>query len=130
MDEVDVVRSVYERWASGDNAIDAFHPDVEWTTPHPGGQVRGREAVAAFLRELMGTWEGHTLEIEELRALGDGRVLALFTERGFGRGSGVPTESHPAAIWTLHDGLVTRFEAYGRDEGLARADALNDDGGP
>jgi ketosteroid isomerase-like protein len=121
MDEVEVVRSIYERWATGDYAEDAFHPDVEWSMPHPGGQVRGREAAMAFLREFMGTWEGHTIEIEEIRALGEGRVLVLFTERAVGRGSGVPTEVHPVAIWTLRDGLVTRFEGLARREGLARA---------
>ncbi len=54
-----------------------------------------------------------------MRPLGGGRVLVLSTERGVGRGSGIVLEHHPAAIWTVRDGLVTRFQAFGD-----RAEAL------
>ena len=57
------------------------------------------------------------MEVEDVRELEDGRVLVFFTERGRGRQSGVETAAHPAAFWTLRDGKVTRFEAFGdRDE--------------
>jgi ketosteroid isomerase-like protein len=122
VDEVELVRSVYERWARADDATDLFHPDVDWRMPHPGGQVRGRRQTAAFLREFVGAWKEHQLRLEELRPLGEGRVLVLFTERGIGRGSGVPTEAHPAAIWTIGNGLVTRFEGFAdRAQPLAAA---------
>jgi ketosteroid isomerase-like protein len=113
----DIVRSLYERWARGENPGEVYDPDVEWSMPHPGGQVKGRDEVVAFLRSFMGAWEEHVMEVEDVRELEDGRVLVFFTERGRGRQSGVETAAHPAAFWTLRDGKVTRFEAFGdRDE--------------
>jgi ketosteroid isomerase-like protein len=118
----ELVRSVYTRWARGDAALDAFDEQVAWHMPHPGGQVRGREAVRAFLNEFMATWQVHEMELEQVSACAGGRVLVLFTERGMGRGSGVPTEAHPAAIWTIRDGLVSGFHAFlDREEALAAA---------
>jgi ketosteroid isomerase-like protein len=120
--DAELVRSIYARWARGDAAADSFHEQVAWDMPHPGGQVRGRRAVLALLGEFMATWEVHELELEEVRSFGAGRVLVLFTERGVGRGSGVPTEAHPAAIWTIADELVTEYHAFvDREEALAIA---------
>jgi ketosteroid isomerase-like protein len=107
----DIVRSLYERWARGENPGEVYDPDVEWSMPHPGGQVKGRDEVVAFLRSFMGAWEEHVMEVEDVRELEDGRVLVFFTERGRGRQSGVETAAHPAALWTLRDDKVTRFEA-------------------
>jgi ketosteroid isomerase-like protein len=115
----EIVRSLYSRWESGENPDDLYDPEIEWSMPHPGGQVKGPDQVVAFLRSFMGAWEEHVMELEEVRELQDERVLVFFTERGRGRSSGVETVAHPAAVWTLRDGKVTRFEAYGD-----RAEAL------
>jgi ketosteroid isomerase-like protein len=118
----ELVRSLYERWANRENPDELYHPDIEWSMPHPGGQVKGREQVVAFLRSFMGAWDEHEIEIEEVRELDDGKVLVLSTERGRGRMSGIETVAHPAALWTLRDGRVVRFEAFGdRDEARRRA---------
>jgi ketosteroid isomerase-like protein len=47
-------------------------------------------------------------------------VLVLTRERGRGRLSGVEVQSQPTAhLWTLRDGVVTRFEVFWeREEGL------------
>jgi ketosteroid isomerase-like protein len=121
MDETAVVRTIHDRWASGDYAADLLHPDIEWYMPHPGGQVRGREEVVAFLRSFMGAWEEHEVEVEEIRPIGDGRVLVFFTERGVGRSSGAATEERPVAVWTVRDGMAVGFEAFGdREQTLSR----------
>jgi ketosteroid isomerase-like protein len=118
----EVVRRLYARWANRENPVELYHPDVEWSMPHPGGQVKGSDQVAAFLRSFMGAWEEHVIELEEVRELEDGRVLVFFTERGRGRSSGIETVAHPAALWTLRDGKVARFEGIAdRDEALRRA---------
>ena len=122
MSNAEIVRSLYERWARGENAADLYHPEIEWSMPHPGGQVKGADQVVAFLRSFIGAWDDHEIEVEELRELDDGRVLALFNERARGRLSGVETSVSPAGLWTLRDGKIVRFEAYGdRDEGFRRA---------
>ena len=119
MSSVEVVRSIYDSWARDEQPADLYDPDIEWSLPHPGGKVRGREELLAFLRSFMGAWDEHEIQVEELRELDDGRVLALFTERATGRLSGVETEAHVAAIWSLQDGRVVHFEGFGdRDEAL------------
>jgi len=118
----DIVRSLYAHWEGGENPAEVYDADVEWSMPHPGGQVKGRDQVVSFLRSFMGAWEEHVMELEQVRELEDGRVLVFFTERGRGRSSGVETVAHPAALWTLRDGRVLRFEAFGdRDEARRRA---------
>jgi ketosteroid isomerase-like protein len=117
-----LIRSLYERWARRENPDELYDPDIEWSMPHPGGQVKGRDQVVAFLRSFMGAWEEHEMDLEEVRELPDDRVLVFFTERGRGRTSGVDTVAHPAALWTLREGKVVRFEAFGdRDEALRLA---------
>jgi ketosteroid isomerase-like protein len=115
----EIVRSLYARWEREENPDELYHPDIEWSMPHPGGQVKGRDEVVAFLRSFMGTWEHHEMELEEVRELEDGRVLVFFTERARGRTSGVDTVAHPAALWTFREDKIVRFEAFGD-----RAEAL------
>ena len=39
-------------------------------------------------------------------------VVALVTERGRGRASGVQVEQHLEHVWWLRDGKVQRLDAY------------------
>ncbi|HEU0024570.1 MAG TPA: nuclear transport factor 2 family protein [Thermoleophilaceae bacterium] len=117
-DRVAVIRALHDAWARGDFALELFHPDVEWSTPHPGAELRGRDDLHSFLRSFMGAWAEYTNELEEIRELPDGRVLVLFTETARGRRSGVETQLSPAALVTIRDGLIVRYE------GLVREDAL------
>jgi ketosteroid isomerase-like protein len=116
-----VVRSIYAGWARGDFMMELFHPDVEWSTPHPGAQVRGRDQVLGFLRSYMGAWAEYRTVLEDVRVLPDGRALAFFSEAATGRSSGVETELHPAALITVRDGLVVRYEGVWREDALRLA---------
>jgi hypothetical protein len=83
--------------------------------PHPGGQARGREQVLGFLRSYMGAWSEYRVELEQVRAIDDERVLVTFTEIARGRSSGVETAVSPAAVVTLRGGFVVRYEGVYRD---------------
>jgi ketosteroid isomerase-like protein len=120
-DNVELVRSIYRCWARRADGREHFHPEIEWSLPHPGGQVRGAERVGAFLREFIASWSEHEIELEEVRALDEDRVLVLFKERARGRESGIETVAHPAAVWTVREGKAVRFEGFGdREEALKR----------
>ncbi len=119
MGNVDVVLTLYERVARGDQPRDLFHEDVEWSMPHPGGEAHGLQEVGTFWRDYESTWTERVLVVEEARELEDGRVLVFFRETAVGRASGIETDASPAAIWTLRDGKVARFQAW-----IDRADAL------
>ena len=123
-DNVAIVRDFYRRVVNGENPGDLLHPDVEWSMPHPGGQISSRRELGAFWRDYESAWSDWRIELEEVRAVDDERVLVLFTERARGAASGIETEAHPAAIWTLRDGRAVRFEAMAdRDEALRIAAA-------
>jgi ketosteroid isomerase-like protein len=116
---VDIVLTIYDRIARGETARELFHDDVEWSMPHPGGEAHGLAEVGAFWRDYESTWTDRVLEVEEIRPLDDERVLVFFRETAVGRASGIETAASPAAIWTLRDGKVARFQAW-----IERADAL------
>ncbi len=119
---VAVMRALHEAWDRGEFGADLFDPDIEWSTPHPGGgTVHGREELLAFLRSFMGAWSEYTNELEEIRVLPDGRLLVLFNEVGLGRSSGARTELHPGALVEIRDGLIVRYEGMERDEALRAA---------
>jgi ketosteroid isomerase-like protein len=116
---VEIILSVYDRVARGEGAADLFHPDVEWSMPHPGGEAHGLAELGTFWRDYEATWEDREIELEDVRELDGERVLVLFTERARGRASGVETQASPGAIWTLRDGKIAGFRAW-----IDRADAL------
>jgi ketosteroid isomerase-like protein len=123
-DNVELVRSIYDCWARRADGREHFDPEIEWSLPHPGGQVRGAERVGDFLRDFIAAWSEHDIDLEEVRALDAERVVVLFTERARGRESGIETVARPAAVWTVRDGKAVRFEGFGdREEALKRPGA-------
>jgi hypothetical protein len=87
--------------------------------PHPGGEAHGLAEVGAFWRDYESTWSERVIELEDVRPIDDERVLVFFRETAVGRASGIETDASPAAIWTIRDGKVARFQAW-----IERADAL------
>lgn len=128
-DNLEIVRRVYALWdpgARGDRG-EYLDPDIEWSTPHPdAGSLRGREAVVGWLRAYPETLSELRHDVDELRELDDGRVLALFTETSRGRHSGIEVRVDGGALWTLRDGLVVRFHAYGDRRDALREAGLGD----
>src|SRR3954454_9071019 len=98
---VEVVTALYRRFERGEAPFDLLAEDVAWrveTLDAPVDAWTGHRGVAEFIRLWLGSWDNYEFEFEEARDLPDGRVLAFFTERATGRGSGVPVEIRPAAI--------------------------------
>ena len=83
-----------------------------------GGELRGREAVGAFLAEFHETWERFDQRVTEAYVNGD-RMLAVISMSGVGRASGAEVETAYAHLWTVRDGLGVEVDAY-RDVDAAR----------
>jgi hypothetical protein len=112
-DPVEVVRAIYERWGRGENASELLHPEIDWSTPHPdASSIHGRDGVLEFLRQYGGTWQEYSIHLEEVRDLGEGRILARFSESMRGKGSGAVTGLHAEGVWTIRDGRAVKFEAH------------------
>jgi ketosteroid isomerase-like protein len=108
----DIIRSIYERWNSGDTALEAFAPDIEWLMPYPDARGRGKEAMQAAIGEYLRAWSDYELTVDDVRELDEDRALVLFTERVRGRHSDIERYGESAALWVFRDGLVVRFEGW------------------
>jgi uncharacterized protein len=114
--DVDLVRSIYDRFRSGDadGALALYDPEVEiHDRPEiPDPRVyRGHEGVLASLGASRSAFAGFDVVPEEFVDAGD-RVVVVFRFLGTGRESGVPIEERLCHAWTVRDGRVTRMEVH------------------
>ena len=110
-ENVEVVRKVLDAVNRGD--MDAWlgflSPEVVWESlPLVGFRdvYRGRAEAREWIEQLLEDFEEVHLEIEEITALSDDRVLIVSRATGRGRGSGVPVERPSCEISWLADGLI------------------------
>jgi ketosteroid isomerase-like protein len=123
-DDVELVRSAFEAWNSGD--IDEFAElaaeDIAWLEvsgrPEGGSSERlGRDRMRRALESLFDAWESYRIEVERIEEAGN-RVLAVVREVAKGRASGVEIASRWGYLVNVEDGLIARIEAY-RDPAVA-----------
>ncbi len=125
-ENLDLVRSIYERWAKGDySGIDWAHPEIEFVIADgiaPGAWRGVREMGRAWGEEI-GPWEDFRVIPEEYREIDDERVLVLLHNHGRGRTSGMTVDeiaAKSANVVHVRDGKVTRLVLYwDRERALA-----------
>ena len=117
-DLVDFVRSVYAPWQRGDfHASDWADAEIEFVMadgPTPGRWI-GRDGMAKGWGEMLSAWEDLTVEVEDIVALDDERVLVLLHNHGKGKLSGVDLEqiaSRGANLVHVREGKVVKLLAY------------------
>ncbi len=112
---VETVRSFYQKLKAGDapGALALMAPDIEWITMwHYKVNGRGPERVAEGLfKPLMAEWTRFALEPTEFIADGD-TVISLGNFTGVHGTTGKRADARYAHVWTVKDGLVTRFRQY------------------
>jgi ketosteroid isomerase-like protein len=110
---VGIVRAVYDSFAAGDvdAVFAAMTPDIEWDESEGmpyGGVYRGREAIVSnVFGPILADVEGFTAAPDEILKLDDG-VVAL--GRHGGQGGNGPMHARFVHIWTVTDGLVSRYQ--------------------
>jgi ketosteroid isomerase-like protein len=108
--DVQIARRLLEAVQSGsmDSAADLVHPEIEFDTRvRPDGKVwRGVDGAGRAMLEWTDAWSEWTLEIERYLDAGEGRVLALWNERGRARGSEAEISLEGVTVLTVHDGLI------------------------
>ena len=106
-------RSVAE---GADDFYEFLDPQIEWipiTALLDGRAYRGPEGVRRWVDDMKRYWELYEAKWEEVRDLGDGRVLALGTWHARGRRGGVQLSFQQAAwLIDLRDGKLTRFQTF------------------
>jgi ketosteroid isomerase-like protein len=127
---VEVVRGAYRVFDSDlDALLRVLDPAIEWVSPsdaiEPGVRT-GHDGVRSAYAATAMAWED-TSHVPEAFRDSEDKVLATVAFRAHGRGSGMDAERTEFHVWTLRDGVVTRFEwYYGREQALAAAGLAHD----
>lgn len=111
---VTTVQTVYDNFGAGD--VDAVFavmtPDIEWDESEGmpyGGVYHGREAIVSnVFGPILADVESFTAVPDEILSLDENRVLAL--GRHGGQGANGPVRARFVHIWTVTDGLVSRYQ--------------------
>jgi ketosteroid isomerase-like protein len=111
---LEVVKQIFRDWARGDfSSADWADPQIEFRIPGPDSHVHhGVESMGRAWAEWLDAFDAFSVFAESFRDAGD-KVVVEQIFRGKGKGSGVPIDEMPgAAVLTLRDGKVIRFEGY------------------
>jgi ketosteroid isomerase-like protein len=130
-DQIEIVREHIEAWHAEDapRALSFLDPHVVLDVSRTGGidsAFYGHEAIAEFFRRYAGTFEDFRWEVERLRDLGSGAVLAVLTETGRGKGSGAPVNRPLATLYTLIDGKIAHITTFLSDREALEAAGLKE----
>ena len=120
---VEIVRRIFEAWASGDWSIGNEYLDehaVCVVSPDfPAfGAYYGIDGIRTYWRDFLAQWERLTLEETGLQAVGD-TVLAEATQHSKGRASGIEGSILYFILFTFRGGKIVRMESV-----MTRAEAL------
>jgi ketosteroid isomerase-like protein len=116
---LELYREAIDAWNRRDlvTVLERTAADFEFHTAglFPGLEpvYRGREGLVEFWNAFIEEpWALLHVEIDDLRELDDGRVLALLTFTGKGRESDVEVTVQYGHLCTFEDGKVTRIDAF------------------
>jgi ketosteroid isomerase-like protein len=111
-DLIERLRRVYERFNAEDfdAAIEMAHPDIVFARPGGQSEVRGVDALRAWMEP--DAFESQVVEPEAFEADGN-RVLVRQRTTARGAGSGIEMEIESWTLWTFDDdGKATRMQFF------------------
>ena len=109
---IERVRRGYEAFNRGDfdAAIELAHPKVVFVRPGGQSELRGTDAVRAWMEP--DAFESQISKPREIELVGRKALIHQHT-RSRGAGSGIEFEAGSWAVWTLDgEGRITRIETY------------------
>jgi ketosteroid isomerase-like protein len=151
-ENVELVRRGYEHFArTGEPDASLYASDIEWhsAAEDPGQEVfhgvegvkkliaevqeamdvtvaYGHEEFSRTIRHYIGAFEDYDYEARGLTDLGSGAVLALVTEEGRGKSSGVPVRQSFAVLYTVIDGKIVRVTFFASEEQALEAAGVSE----
>jgi len=96
-----------------EEVVTLLHPAVEIETPFSslaGPPYVGIDGYRRWLADIRQQFESFELRVEELRAVGDARVVAIGAVHVRGRGSGVELVQQAVGIVDFDDGQMRRLQ--------------------
>ncbi|HEY8639727.1 MAG TPA: nuclear transport factor 2 family protein [Solirubrobacterales bacterium] len=86
------------------------------------GPMHGKDALRAYVRDWLDTFDDFRTEPVELIDAGEDKVIAVQRVSGRAKLSGVETDLTYAVLYTIRDGKIARGREYAaRDEALKAA---------
>lgn len=123
---VELVKRVYDAFARGELADGAFDPGVAWhgRADLPDAQVAyGIDSVSAMVGRWVDSFEDFRADVELYIDRGDTVVVPL-TVRGRITGTDNEVGMNETHVWTVRDGRVSEVREYPtKDEALAVLEA-------
>jgi ketosteroid isomerase-like protein len=125
-DNLELFHRGVRAWTEGDEETtkELTAEDVEFYALRSAteGTYHGHEGISEFFADNRESFDRFEPHYDDVRDLGDGRVVAVGSIRIRGRGSGVETDVPSAVIVTFRDGRITHLHDYGdRAAALAAA---------
>jgi ketosteroid isomerase-like protein len=126
-ENLEIIRSGYEAFASGRIPFEALDPEIEWRGPHEFPDLaeprHGHDGVREYMAKLDEAFDDYRMVAEEFVDVDDDRILVFAREGGRGKGSGLAVRTNPTAhLYTLRDGKAIRMESFWeRSDGLRAA---------
>jgi len=121
LDMVEFVRTGGDVWTGLEGRV-SEDLQTEFFPPALGGQLRGAGigGMVEGWREWLEPYEYYVVTIEHVETMESGDILMLVHARARTHRDGVVVEHSPAAVATVHDGLLVRMRFYlDRDEARA-----------
>ena len=131
-ENVEVVRRSFQAFA--DRRLDAMaeflDPDIVWRAAEGAiddvGEMRGLAAVRRYAQEGFDTFDDVSFVVEELRDVGDDRVLSIQRLKGRAKLSGIEIELRYASVNAVRDGKIVRVREYLSVEDALKAVGLEE----
>src|ERR1700704_1990317 len=117
-ENVEVVRRMLQAFADGglDAMAEFWDPDLDWRAAEGAiddvGEMHGPVVVRRYIQDWIDTFDDFGVVVEELRDVGDDRVLSIQRLKGQAKLSGAETDLRYALVSTVRDGKVVRAREY------------------
>ena len=110
------LRAMFAQWERGnlEPGTELFAPDIRFSAAQPEGQVkaRGPQEIDRFMREFLAGWDNYRIELHELEDRGEGSFVAVATQHGTGKGSGVETTAPAFIAITFRNEQIAQLEFF------------------
>jgi ketosteroid isomerase-like protein len=117
-ENVGVVRQTLQAFADGglDAMVEFWDPDIDWRAAEGAiddvGEMHGPVAVRRYIQDWIDTFDDFSVVVEELRDVGDDRVVSIQRLNGRAKLSGTETDLRYAVVSTVSDGKIVRGREY------------------
>ena len=117
-ENVEVVRRALQAFADGglDAMAEFWDPDIDWRAAEGAiddvGEMHGPDAVRRYIQDWFDMFDDFTVVVEEVRDVGDDRVLAIQRLKGRAKLSGIETDIRFATVSTVRDGKIVQGREY------------------